>query len=224
MHTSVEIKLRVKNIRKTLKSSVGFYERSNHTKIPFKVEIFVNALSLRILEHIDAVVCLYDKNLFIPAFALIRSNFESLALLNVVASGIEKSLKEDKLDERFKEELESISLGTREDGDTIKAINVITQLKKMDKKFKGIWAVYSSISEFVHPNYDGVLGGYSEIYYNEKRAGIEPHLSKTDKLTISSFGFTGEQLNILEQFTNFICHNLSGFTTLCEDNIKEKYS
>lgn len=224
MHTSVEIKSKVKNIRKTLKSNVGFHDRSSNAKIPFRVEIFVNALSLRILEHIDAVVCLYDNNLFIPAFALIRSNFESLALLNVVASAVKKSLKENKLDQRLDKELESMSLGTREDGDTIQAINVITQLKKMDKKFKGIWTIYTSISEFVHPNHDGVIGGYSKIFPDEKRTAFEPQLSKTDKLTISSFDFTSTQLNLLEQFLNFIFHNFNDFTTLCEEDVEEKYT
>ena len=43
------------------------------------------------------------------------------------------------------------------------AINVLTFVKRLDKKMPGFEAAYNSLSEFAHPNWRGVSGLYSKI-------------------------------------------------------------
>jgi len=43
------------------------------------------------------------------------------------------------------------------------SINIITVLHKFDKRYPGIFDIYKDLSESLHPNFEGMSMGFSEI-------------------------------------------------------------
>jgi hypothetical protein len=220
MAISEEIISIISEIKGNLKNEIGFYDQSSKAKIPFRLEVYITALSDRIIDHSEAILILYNQNKIIPAFGIIRSNFESLAVLNRITTSFTNSLEENKLDPELDNLLLSLTLGTREKENSIQAINVLTQLDKMDKQWKGIRFIYDSISEFVHPNCDGVIVSYSEIKTKLKSVQIKCQENSESTTAIAAYKFVPAQLKILHYFIDYITKNLRLFALICEDDIK----
>lgn len=220
MSISEQIFNAIASLDKDIKREIGFYDHSSVAKIPFRLEVYVHALSQRIINHSEAVVALYKQNLIIPAFGVIRSNFESLAVLNRIKSCFGKSLELNRLDPELDNLLESVTLGTREKGNPIQAINVLSQLDKMEREWKGIRLIYDTISEFVHPNCDGVIVSYSEIRPELGFSTIKPQENEGTETAIAAFRFVPAQLAILSYFVNYFNKNMALFAILCEEDIK----
>ncbi len=114
-----------------------------------------------------------------------------------------------------------MALGTREKDYPVQATNILTQLKKMDKEWKGLMSIYESISEFVHPNHDGVVGSYSDFDYDNSKATIGNQYHITSNVSISALSFVNAQFKIAEHLTNSITGKMKSFAAICELDLKQ---
>ena len=216
-----DIKANSAKFRSNLKHEVGFYDYSRIAKIPFRLESYIRTLNSRISDHIDSIILLYEAEHIIPAFGLIRSNFESLALLNRLSIAFRNSMDNQKLDESLDSDLATMALGLREKDYPVQAINILTQLKKMEKEWKGVMPIYESISEFVHPNYDGVIGSYSDFDHEQKKALLEPQYQSKSEIAIGALNFVNAQMTIAEFLSNYMIKNLKPFAAICELDLRK---
>jgi hypothetical protein len=171
------------------------------------------------IDFCEAIDILIKNNHVVPSLPLIRALFENIAISNRIVSAIENSLLSNKLVENFDDLITIISFGTRYDGEDM-SINILTQIDNLDKKYKGIKKSYNSLCEFVHPNWDGVGGSYSELNENDNTTEILK-LITTEHLIFEMFeSYFLLCMEIHIFLTKYIISNLKDFAVLCEANIK----
>ncbi|MEM7778855.1 MAG: hypothetical protein AAF697_00525 [Pseudomonadota bacterium] len=120
-------------------------------------------------EH-DVLVqshALYKQGHGLGARTLLRSGLETLATLTFL-----NMLMQDVLDGKvdfhtFSEKTAVLLLGSRNNDAMPLAINILTVLGKCDKRYPGIMKLYTGLSESTHPNYEGLMCGYSKTDYDE---------------------------------------------------------
>jgi hypothetical protein len=102
------------------------------------------------------------------------------------------------------------------------AINVITMLKKADKKIPGFYRAYESLSEIAHPNWSGSAG----VYSNRDEATLITHFGRG----IRDSGYTLDlglncligSLEIFSFSYNRIGDLIPAFTDICEQDLKNR--
>lgn len=110
---------------------------------------------------------LYHQGHGLGARILLRSGFETLATLTYLNLLIEQVI-DDKLNFHvFGKKTTLLLLGSRNNEAMPDAINIITILEKCDKRYSGLIKIYEDLSESTHPNYEGLMGGYSTTNYDE---------------------------------------------------------
>jgi hypothetical protein len=215
------IKIKIEALRQLLTDRVEHFEYSNRAKIPFKVHSFIQVMNLRMIDFCEATDLLIKSNHITPSLTLIRSLFENAAIVYRISYEIDKSLNSNKLIENFDDLITKISFGTRYDSE-VSAINIMTNLEKLDKEYNGIKKFYDSLCEFVHPNWDGVEGSYSML--NEKDRYTDINKVMTTKHPLFDFFESCFLLcmGVYLQFSKRISTNLPSFSILCESEIDKK--
>ncbi len=67
----------------------------------------------------------------------------------------------------FAEKTAVLLLGSRNNESMPDSINILTVLGKCDKRYPGLMKLYGDLSESAHPNYEGLMSGYSTTNYDE---------------------------------------------------------
>ena len=98
---------------------------------------------------------------------LLRSGFETLATLTYLNLLMQQVLDGKLNFHAFGEKTALLLLGSRKNAEMPDAINVLTVLEKCDKRYPGLMKIYEGLSESAHPNYEGLMGGYSTTNYDE---------------------------------------------------------
>lgn len=104
---------------------------------------------------------LYQQGYGLGARILLRSGFETLATLTYLNLLIKRVLDGNLNFHLFAEKTSLLLLGSRNNDAMPVAINILTVLGKCDERYPGIMRLYNSLSESAHPNYEGLMGGYS---------------------------------------------------------------
>jgi len=157
-----EIQSKIEEIKKILNNRVDHFQYSRKVKIPFKVHSFIEIMNLRMIDFCEAANILIDSNHIIPSLPLIRSLFENIAVTYRISAAIDNSLKSNILIQNFDDLIMKLSFGTKYDN-VLKAISILTNIEKLDKVYNGIKKYYDDLCEFVHPNWNGVEGSYSQL-------------------------------------------------------------
>lgn len=98
---------------------------------------------------------------------LLRSGFETLATL-VYLNLLMQQVLDGKLNfHEFGEKTSKLLLGTRNNEEMPGAISILTVLEKCDKRYPGLMKLYGDLSESAHPNYEGLMSGFSTTDYDE---------------------------------------------------------
>lgn len=213
-----DIQSKIDEIQSLLQDRIGHFQYSHKAKIPYKVHSLVEVMNLRMTDFCEATDILIRNNHIIPSLNLIRTLFENVAITYRVSSAMEDSLKANRLIENFDDFMEKLSFGTRYD-EEVQSINVLTNIDKLDKNYKGFREFYDSLCEFVHPNWDGVEGSYSEINEHDKVTSI----SKIFKIEHPLYKWF-ESCFLLCLTVHLDCYkniksNLPRFATLCENEL-----
>jgi hypothetical protein len=136
-------------------------------KAPFRCWLLREAACWRITDLLSQSFALHQQGHGLGARILLRSSFETLASLINLNQLIQQVL-EGRLDfHHFSQETSVLLTGSRDGSTSHEARNIVTILKKCDKQYSGIEKLYGVLSESAHPNYEGLLTGYSEVDHDE---------------------------------------------------------
>ena len=112
-------------------------------------------------------LALHEQGHGLGARILLRSGFETLATLVFLNLLIQKVLDGKLNFHLFAEKTAELLLGARNNDVMPKAINIMTVFDKCDKRYPGLRELYAELSESAHPNYEGLMVGYSTTDYDE---------------------------------------------------------
>lgn len=209
------IKSKIYELQSLKTDKIYHFQYSTKSNIPFKVHSFVEIMNCRMIDFCESTDLLLKKNHIIPALSLIRSQFENTAITFCVKNEVEISLKTNMLPENIDDKLTRLTLGAKNDTEP-EPFNILTLIDKLDKKYPDIKKFYESLCEFVHPNWDGVQGSYSELNELTKTTSIFrviTHEHPIYKWIESCFILI---MTLYVDFSKSINKNLIDFTQLCE--------
>lgn len=157
-----EVSLRLEKIKTIMPKEVDSKFSRFHTNIPFKVVSIRDALLYRLVNLGEEALSLHRSKSLIPFLLTVRACLETAALMFSLNRYIETAWKNNSI-ELLTEQLELMALGSRNSTTTFTATNILGAIDKLEKKYPGIRKNYDDLSEYCHPNFEGVLCSYSEI-------------------------------------------------------------
>lgn len=132
-------------------------------KAPFRSLSLREAASWRLQDLLYQSKLLTDLNQLLGARILLRSAFETLAVL-IHLNQLMRNVVSGNMDfHTFSDKTTILLLGSRDGSTEFKSLNIVTILQKCDQKYPGIFEIYEGLCESAHPNYEGLSGGYSQI-------------------------------------------------------------
>jgi len=215
---SNKIEKQLEKIQSLRVVKIEHFQYSKIAKIPFKIHAFVETMNCRMIDFCESINILLNNNHVVPSLSLIRGLFENISLINIISQSVNSSLKQKKLVENFDEIMTNLTFGTRYDDNT-KAINILTQLKKLDRRFSCVSNYYDAISEFVHPNWDGVQGSYSMLDKKHSSSKIYNVVNMNHEIYAGFENCFILCMSIYFDITTEIKNNLPDFAMLCENEI-----
>lgn len=130
-------------------------------KAPFRCLVAREGLLWRMTDLGEQIICLTDNNHYLGARILLRNALENLGILCYITHKIE-SVVGGQLDFfEFDDLSKQLIMGSRDGSTAITAVNVLTALGKAERKYPGLLEMYKRLSESAHPNFDGILMGYT---------------------------------------------------------------
>jgi len=144
----------------------GLYARSkiaHKWKAPFRSLSLRESVSWRTQDLLEQSVALHDSGHTLGSRILLRSAFETVAVLIYLNQLMRKVVAGGLNFHDFSDKTELLLLGSRDDSTEHKSINIVTILEKCESRYPGLMALYATLSESAHPNYEGMAVGYSEI-------------------------------------------------------------
>lgn len=142
-------------------------------KAPFRCWLLREAAFWRITDLLTQSYALHQQGHCLGARILLRSAFETLATLIYLNHNM-RQVVDGKLNfHLFSQETVALALGSRDGSTDHVAVNVLKMLDRGDKRYPGLRSIYDGLSESAHPNYEGMVSGYSKPDHDE----YETHFS-----------------------------------------------
>lgn len=136
-------------------------------KAPFRCWLLREAAFWRITDLLTQSYSLHQEGHCLGARILLRSAFETLATLIYLNHNLRQVVDEELNFHLFSQKTVSLALGSRNDSTDHVAVNVLKMIDRGDKRYPGLRSLYDSLSESAHPNYEGMVTGYSKPDPNE---------------------------------------------------------
>ena len=144
----------------------GLYSRNkvvHKWKAPFRSLTLRETVAWRTQDLLEQSLLLFDSGHILGARIILRSAFESVAML-IYLNQLTRKVLEGQLDfHEFSAKTTTLLLGSRDNKTPYKSLNIMTILEKCNRKYPGIIELYAALSESAHPNYEGTCIGYSDI-------------------------------------------------------------
>ncbi|MDQ0422877.1 hypothetical protein J2045_003927 [Peteryoungia aggregata LMG 23059] len=121
----------------------------------------------RVSDLLTQSYALHQQGHSLGARILLRSGFETLAVMIYLNQLIQKVVTNDIDFWTFSEKTTVLLLGSRNGSTDVKSLNIVTILENCDKRYPGLMSLYAFLSESAHPNYEGMSKGYSIIDHDE---------------------------------------------------------
>jgi hypothetical protein len=132
------------------------------SKLPFKALSVRELLIHRVSVLASAAVIDFEEGAVVPGIVLTRAVIETTAVLFCLAEVIDEFLSskdEAKLDKSLMQSL----VGARWPDHPVQSTNVLNLVDRVSKSIPGYRASYDTLSEYVHPNWSGLLGSFGRI-------------------------------------------------------------
>ena len=129
------------------------------SKLPYKAMAIRGALIWRVEELGRCAIEALERNDVAVGLMLTRGVMECTALMGCLVEVVEKRNSADTAE--LSEVLDKMLYGWKNDAELPEAINVMTLLKHLNRRFESSQRNYEHLSEFAHPNWGGVLGLFS---------------------------------------------------------------
>lgn len=142
-------------------------------KPAYRVWMLREAVFWRLNDLVTQSYALHEQGHGLGARILLRAAVESLATLIYVNQLIRQVLEGRLSFHDFGIKTATLLLGSRDGSTKHQSINIMTVLEKSNKRYPGIVKLYSILSESAHPNYEGMVVGYSTVDHDE----YETHFS-----------------------------------------------
>jgi len=138
-------------------------KKAHKWKATFRSLELRETIAWRTQDLLEQSLLLYDRSHLLGARILLRSAFESIAVL-IYLNQLTRNVLEGKLGfHEYSEKTAILLLGSRDGSTPHKSLNIITILEKCNKRYPGILELYGALSESAHPNYEGICIGYADI-------------------------------------------------------------
>ena len=142
-------------------------------KAPWRCWMLREAVFWRVNDLCAQSYALHQQGHGLGARILLRSAFETLAMLIHLNQSILQVLDGRLNFHEFSKKTTTLLLGSKDKSTPYPSLNIMTILAKCDKRYPGLAELYAVLSESAHPNYEGLLAGYSKTDHNER----ETHFS-----------------------------------------------
>lgn len=137
-------------------------------KAPFRSLSLREACSWRLHDLLYQSKLLLDLNQLLGARILLRSAFETLAVLIHLNQLMRKVVSGEMDFHIFSDKTTILLLGSRDESTPYKSQSIITILQKCDRKYPGLYEIYEGLCESAHPNWEGLSSGYTEIDHENR--------------------------------------------------------
>ena len=152
----------VRSFRTSLPQMIDARSFTLKSRLPYHAAIYRAVLIHRVCDLAEVALDLYDAERFVPAFIQVRAVIETTAMVHLLHKRVSEFLRtgdEDVLHDFLKRGM----VGRKTSTADIPPHQILTAVDHLDKRFTGLREMYDALSEFVHPNWDGVLGAYSGL-------------------------------------------------------------
>jgi hypothetical protein len=116
----------------------------------------------RTQDLLEQSLLLHASHRLLGARILLRSAFETVAVLIYLNQLTRKVISGELNFHEFSEKTSALLLGSRDGSTPRQSLNILTIIEKCDARYPGIRKLYASLSESAHPNYEGTSIGYSD--------------------------------------------------------------
>ncbi len=131
-------------------------------KAPWRSLLLRESVCWRLHDLLSQSYALHGLGHTLGARILLRSGFETLAMLIHLNQLTANVLAGSMNFHAFSDKTSQLLLGSKDQSTQHVAINIVTVLGHCDKRYPGLAKWYADLSESAHPNYEGMLIGYSE--------------------------------------------------------------
>ena len=136
-------------------------------KASFRCWLLREAAFWREADLLTQSYALHQQGHGLGARILLRSAFETLSVLIYLNHNM-RAVLEGELDfHEFSKLTSRQAVGSKNNPSGPVAVNVLTMLDKGEKLYPGLRGVYDSLSESAHPNFEGMVWGYSKVNHDE---------------------------------------------------------
>ena len=135
-------------------------------KAPFRSLMLRESVFWRLQDLLMQSHALFHAGHVLGARILLRSGFETLAVLIYLNQMTAKVLDGTLNFHTFSEKTSQLLLGSKDQSTKHVAINIVTVLRHCDKRYPGLVKLYGDLSESAHPNYEGICVGYSTVNHD----------------------------------------------------------
>ena len=136
-------------------------------KAPFRCWVLREATLWRITDLLTQSYASHKQGNGLGARILLRSSFETLAALIYMNYNIRAVLAGELHFHKFSHLTTRQVGGSKSEPGWPEAVNVITMIDKADRLYPGLRHIYDSLSESSHPNFMGLVWGYSKVNHDE---------------------------------------------------------
>ncbi len=227
-----EIRGRLELLESNLPKQVDGWTLSQLSKLPYKVQIYREALSWRMAELGRAAFEDFGKDKLAAAIVLTRAAVETSAALWYLCAKVDTAVESadvGDIDDYLMQMIIGIATGAPTDASTGEAITprpirIDKFLDRVETDIKGFKHQYGLLSEFAHPNWSGTVYLYAK---HDKSKGVsdfgqnirEPEGAK--RIAISNLAVA---LAMFERSYNRVADLIPAFAKLCEDRLKNAAS
>lgn len=130
-------------------------------KAPYRSLVVREASLWRMHDLGQQATSLSEQGHILGSRILLRSAIETLGLLTYVNRKTAAVLTGELSFFDFEEVTQQVLMGSKNGSTSLAAINIVTVLAQAEKSYPGLSSMHQHLSESAHPNFDGVLYGYS---------------------------------------------------------------
>lgn len=131
-------------------------------KAPWRALLLRECVAWRVQDLLEQSLALHNSAHSLGARILLRSAFETVAILVHLNQNIREVLAGKRDFHEFSDRTAQLLLGSRDKSTPHESLNIVTVLRHADKRYPGLESWYAALSESAHPNYEGMLIGYSK--------------------------------------------------------------
>lgn len=131
-------------------------------KAPWRSLLLRESATWRLQDLLAQSYFLHNASHSLGARILLRSGFETIAILIHLNQSMRQIISGKINFHDFSDQSTRLLMGSRDNTTPHESINILTILAKADKRYPGLVKWYGALSESAHPNFEGMLFGYSQ--------------------------------------------------------------